>query len=160
MQLHDIKPSPGASRRKQRRGIGISAGRGKTGGRGQKGQKSRSGGVGKLGFEGGQFKMVRKLPFMRGVGFFNPYKITYLPINVSTLQEYFASGSIVNKDALIELGLASKSDEHIAVLGSGEITVPLNITAHKFSKAAEQKIVAAGGTCTKLEVTRGQHRTR
>lgn len=160
MKLHDIKPAAGASRPKQRRGLGIAAGRGKTGGRGSKGQKSRSGGVGKLGFEGGQFKMVRKLPFMRGVGFFNPYKITYEPVNVSTLQESFESGSVVTPEALSELGLTPKRVEYVAILGNGEITVPLKVTAHKFSKSAEAKILAAGGEVTKLEVTRGNHRTR
>jgi large subunit ribosomal protein L15 len=160
MKLHDIKPAKGASRPKKRRGLGIAAGQGKTGGRGSKGQKSRSGGVGKLGFEGGQFKMIRKLPFMRGVGFFNPYKISYAPVNVGTLQEAFQSGSAVNPEILVEVGLTRKSDKYIAVLGTGDITVPLNVTAHKFSKSAEQKIVAAGGSITKLEVKRGGHRTR
>ncbi len=160
MKLHDIKPARGASRRKRRLGIGIAAGQGKTGGRGSKGQKSRSGGVGKLGFEGGQFKMIRKLPFMRGVDFFNPYKITYTPVNVGALQEAFAAGSVVNPEALVEVGLTHKSDKYIAVLGSGEITTPLNVTAHKFSKSAEAKITAAGGTIIKLEVKRGGIRTR
>jgi large subunit ribosomal protein L15 len=159
MQLHEIKPAKGSRKRKKRVGLGIAAGQGKTGGRGQKGQKSRSGGVNKRGFEGGQFKMVLKLPFMRGIGFSNPYKITYAPINVSTLQELFQAGSVVNPEALIEVGLTHRSDKYIAVLGMGDINVPLNITAHKFSKSAEQKIVAAGGTVTKLEVKRGGYRT-
>ena len=76
------------------------------------------------------------------------------------MKEHFASGSIVNKDALIELGLASKSDKYIAVLGTGEITFALKVTAHKFSKTAEAKIISRGRHGTKLEVTRGQHRTR
>ncbi len=160
MKLHEIKPAKGASKPKKRRGLGIAAGQGKTAGRGQKGQKSRSGGVNKRGFEGGQFKMVLKLPFMRGIGFSNPYKITYAPVNVGLLQEAFQSGSAVNPEALIELGVTHRSDKYIAVLGTGDISVPLNVTAHKFSKSAEQKIVAAGGTVTKLEVKRGGYRTR
>lgn len=159
MKLHEIKPAKGSRRPKKRLGLGISAGQGKTGGRGSKGQKSRSGGVAKRGFEGGQFKMVLKLPFMRGVGFSNPYKITYAPVNVSVLQEAFAAGSLVNPAILSEVGLTRKSDKYIAVLGAGEINVALNITAHKFSKSAEQKIVAAGGSVTKLEVKRGGYRT-
>ena len=157
MKLHEIKPASGSSRRKQRRGIGIAAGRGKTGGRGSKGQKSRSGGVGKLGFEGGQFKMVRKLPFMRGVGFFNPYKISYEPVNIGTLQESFEAGSVVNP---VALGLTPKNAKYVAVLGSGDLNVALKVTAHKFSKTAEEKIKAAGGEVIKLEVVRGHHRTR
>ena len=160
MKLHEIKKTPGASRKKTRRGLGISAGQGKTAGRGQKGQKSRSGGVGKLGFEGGQFKMVRKLPFMRGIGFFNPFKINYTPVNVSSLEERFETGSVVNPEALVEVGLTNKSDKYIAILATGELTSALKVTAHKFSKSAEAKITAAGGTVTKLEVVRGGHRTR
>lgn len=160
MKLHEIKPAAGSSRRKQRRGVGIAAGRGKTGGRGSKGQKSRSGGVGKLGFEGGQFKMIRKLPFMRGVGFFNPYKISYEPVNVGTLQEAFEAGSVVNPEILGELGLTPKNAKYVAVLGTGDLNVALKVTAHKFSKSAEEKIKAAGGEAIKLEVVRGHHRTR
>jgi large subunit ribosomal protein L15 len=160
MKLHEIKPAAGSRKRKKRLGIGIAAGQGKTGGRGSKGQKSRSGGVGKLGFEGGQYKMVRKLPFMRGVGFFNPYKISYAAVNLGTLAEAFEAGSAVNPEALAELGITRKSDKYVAILASGELTGPLNITAHKFSKAAEAKITAAGGTVTKLEVVRGHERTR
>jgi large subunit ribosomal protein L15 len=159
MKLHEIKPAKGSRRRKKRLGIGIAAGQGKTGGRGSKGQKSRSGGVAKRGFEGGQFKMVLKLPFMRGVGFSNPYKIIYAPVNVSALQEAFAAGSLVNPEILSEVGLTRKRDKYIAVLGTGDINVALNVTAHKFSKSAEQKITAAGGTVTKLEVKRGGYRT-
>ena len=111
-------------------------------------------------FEGGQFPMVRKLPFMRGVGFSNPFRIIYRPINVSTLAERFAAGSDVTPETLIEAGLALRSDKHLAILGNGDITVALKVTAHKFSESAKQKIEAAGGTATKLEVKRGGYRTR
>ena len=160
MKLNDLKPAPGAHKKKMRKGLGISAGKGKTAGRGQKGQASRSGGVKGAMFEGGQFPMVRKLPFMRGVGFSNPFRIIYRPINVSTLAERFAAGSDVTPETLIEAGLALRSDKHLAILGNGDITVALKVTAHKFSESAKQKIEAAGGTATKLEVKRGGYRTR
>ena len=104
--------------------------------------------------------MVRKLPFMRGIGFFNPFKINYTPVNVSSLEERFETGSVVNPEALVEVGLTNKSDKYIAILATGELTSALKVTAHKFSKSAEAKITAAGGTVTKLEVVRGGHRTR
>ena len=111
-------------------------------------------------FEGGQFPMVRKLPFMRGIGFSNPFRIVYRPINVSVLAEKFPSGSEVTPDKLVEAGLAFKSDKHLAILGNGDIGVPLKVSAHKFSASAKQKIEAAGGTITKLDVKRGGYRTR
>jgi large subunit ribosomal protein L15 len=160
MKLHEIKPAPGARRPKKRKGIGIAAGQGRTAGRGQKGQASRSGGVKGPYFEGGQFPMVRKLPFMRGIGFNNPYKIVYRPINVSALAAQFPAGGEVTPEKLVEAGLAQKSDKYVAILGGGDLGVALNVSAHKFSESARQKIEAAGGTITKLEVKRGGYRTR
>jgi large subunit ribosomal protein L15 len=81
-------------------------------------------------------------------------------VNVSRLQEVFQTGSVVNPDILVEVGLTQKSDKYVAILGTGEINVPLNVTAHKFSASAQKKIEAAGGTVTKLEVKRGGYRTR
>lgn len=160
MKLHDLKPAEGSRRRKKRKGVGIAAGQGRTAGKGQKGQKSRSGGVKGPYFEGGQFPMVRKLPFMRGVGFSNPYRIVYRPINVSALAGKFEAGSEVTPEKLVEAGLALKSDKHIAILGRGDIKVALKVTAHKFSESAQKKIEAAGGSATKLDVKRGGYRTR
>ena len=160
MKLHEIKPAEGSRKRKKRKGLGIAAGQGRTAGKGQKGQKSRSGGVKGPYFEGGQFPMVRKLPFMRGIGFSTPFRITYRPVNVSLLAEKFAAGSEVTPETLIEAGVALKSDKHIAILGNGDIGIALNVTAHKFSESAKAKIEAAGGTATKLEVKRGGYRTR
>ncbi len=127
---------------------------------GQKGQKSRSGGVKGPYFEGGQFPMVRKLPFMRGVGFSNPYRIVYRPVNVSVLAEKFEAGGEVTPETMVSAGMALKSDKYIAILGNGDITVALKVTAHKFSESAQKKIEAAGGSITKLEVKRGGYRTR
>jgi large subunit ribosomal protein L15 len=97
---------------------------------------------------------------MRGVGFFNPYKISYEPVNVGSLQEAFEAGSVVNPEILGELGLTPKNAKYVAVLGTGDLNVALKVTAHKFSKSAEEKIKAAGGEAIKLEVVRGHHRTR
>jgi large subunit ribosomal protein L15 len=160
MKLHDIKPSPGARRPKKRKGMGISAGQGKTAGRGTKGQASRSGGVKKAYFEGGQLPVVRKLPFARGVGFFNPYRVEYESVNISTLAEKFESGAEVNPDVLVSAGLTHGSDKYIAILGTGDITVPLTVTAHKFSATAKAKIEQAGGTVQTIEIVRGNRRTR
>ncbi|MCW1966710.1 MAG: 50S ribosomal protein L15 [Anaerolineae bacterium] len=158
MKLHDIMPAPGARKRKKRKGQGPGAGQGKTAGRGQKGQASRSGGVKNGYFEGGQMPLVRKLPFARGVNFNNPYKIVYVPINVSTLAERFEANAEVTPEALVALGLTHKSDSHVAILGDGDLEVPLKVTAHKFSASAKEKIEKAGGSVTKLEVKRGGYR--
>ncbi|HEY3290221.1 MAG TPA: 50S ribosomal protein L15 [Anaerolineae bacterium] len=160
MKLHDIKPSPGARRPKKRKGIGIAAGQGKTAGRGTKGQKARSGGVKKAYFEGGQLPVVRKLPFARGVGFFNPYRVEYAPVNLNTLVEKFEAGAEVTPEALVTAGVTHNSDKYVAILGTGDIAIPLKVTAHKFSAVAKAKIEEAGGSVQTIEVTRGHHRTR
>lgn len=160
MKIHDLKPDPGSRKPKKRKGLGISAGQGRTAGRGQKGQKSRSGGVKKAYFEGGQLPVVRKLPFARGVGFFNPYRIEYAPVNISTLAERFESGAEVNPEALAAAGVTHTSDKYVAILGTGDITIPLKVTAHKFSATAKAKIEQAGGSIQQLEVVRGNRRTR
>jgi large subunit ribosomal protein L15 len=160
MKLHEIKPAPGSRTPKKRKGVGIAAGQGRTAGRGQKGQKSRSGGVKKAYFEGGQLPVVRKLPFARGVGFFNPYRIDYAPVNVSVLAEKFESGADVTPDALVAAGITHRSDKYVAILGTGDITIALKVTAHKFSASARAKIEHAGGSVEKIEVVRGNRRTR
>jgi large subunit ribosomal protein L15 len=160
MKLHDLKPAPGAHRPKKRKGIGIAANQGRTAGRGQKGQKSRSGGVKKAYFEGGQLPVVRKLPFARGVGFFNPYRIDYKPVNINTLVQKFESGADVNPETLVAAGVAHKSEKYIAILGTGDINIPLKVTAHKISASAKEKIEKAGGSVQTIEVVRGHHRTR
>ena len=160
MKLHDLKPAPGSHRPKKRKGIGIAANQGRTAGRGQKGQKSRSGGVKKAYFEGGQLPVVRKLPFARGVGFFNPYRVEYAPVNLATLAKKFESGAEVTPEALVAAGITHNSDKYIAILGSGEITVPMKVTAHKVSASAKEKIEKAGGSVQTIEIVRGNRRTR
>ena len=109
---------------------------------------------------GRHWPLVRKLPFARGVGFSNPYKINYTPVNVSTLAGRYEAGSEVTPESLIEKGLTHGSDKHIAILGDGDITIALKVTAHKISETARAKIEKAGGTVTKLEVKRGGYRVR
>ena len=139
--------------------MGIAAGQGRTAGRGQKGQKSRSGGVKKAYFEGGQLPLVRKLPFARGVGFFNPNRVEYTPVNLGMLAERFESGAEVTPEVLVERGITHASDKYVAILGTGDIAIPLKVTAHKFSATAKAKIEQAGGSVLQLEIVRGNRRT-
>ena len=160
MKLHDLQPASGSRKPKRRKGIGIAAGQGKTAGRGQKGQKSRSGGVKRGYFEGGQLPLVRKLPFARGVGFSNPYRIDYAPVNVGELAMTFQAGAEVTPQSLVEAGLVDKGEKYVAILGDGDLDVALKVTAHKFSAAAKSKIEQASGTTEQIRVTRGGYRTR
>jgi large subunit ribosomal protein L15 len=160
MKLHEIQPAAGSRKSKKRKGMGIAAGQGKTAGRGQKGQASRSGGVKRAYFEGGQLPVVRKLPFARGVGFFNPYRVDYAVVNLGRLAELFEANAEVDPTALVEAGITKKSDKYVAILGAGEIDKPLKITAHKVSAVAKAKIEQAGGSVQTIEVIRGQRRTR
>ncbi|MCS7061830.1 MAG: 50S ribosomal protein L15 [Anaerolineae bacterium] len=160
MKLHELQPASGAHRPKRRKGIGIAAGQGKTGGRGQKGQKSRSGGVKRGYFEGGQLPLVRKLPFARGVGFNSPFRIDYTPVNVGQLAMAFQAGGEATPETMAEAGLVDKGEKYIAILGEGDINVPLKVTAHKFSAVAKSKIEQAGGTIEQIKVVRGGYRTR
>lgn len=160
MKLHDLRPASGSRRPKRRKGIGIAAGQGKTAGRGQKGQKSRSGGVKRGYFEGGQLPLVRKLPFARGVGFSNPYRIEYTPVNIGDLAAVFQAGDEVTPQKLVEAGLVDKGEKYVAILGDGDLNVALKVTAHKFSAAARARIEQAGGSIEQIRVTRGGYRTR
>ena len=143
MRLDELKPPRGAKKRARRVGRGQAAGRGKTAGRGSKGQGSRSGGGTPPGFEGGQMPLFRRLP-KRG---FNNKKFQkrYEIINVSQLEK-FDEGASVGADQLCEAGLIGSSRSMVKVLGNGELTKKLEILAHKFSKSAQEKISACGGT--------------
>jgi large subunit ribosomal protein L15 len=105
MKLHDLHPAKGAKKNRKRVGRGISAGQGKTAGRGTKGQNSRAGGGVPPYFEGGQLPLVRKLPFVRGYNFFNPYKVEFQPVNVDVLAARFEPGAEVSPDTLFGVGL-------------------------------------------------------
>ncbi len=143
MKLHDICPAPGAVKREKRIGRGIGSGKGKTSGKGHKGQWARSGGGVRVGFEGGQMPLVRKLPKR---GFKNAkFDKVYTIINVEAL-ECFESGTVVNAQLLYDLGMISKIEEYgLKVLGNGELTKELTVQAKKFTGTAVEKIVKAGG---------------
>ncbi len=143
MRLHDLKPRPGSKHRRKRLGIGESSGHGKTSGRGGKGQSARSGSSIRIGFEGGQMPLIRRLP-KRG---FNNARFTtvYLPINLSDLNT-FADGATVDEAALRAAGLANGRSAGIKVLGLGSLTRKLTVKVSAFSASARSAIEKLGGT--------------
>ncbi len=160
MKLHDLRPSKGAKKNRKRVGRGIAAGQGKTAGRGTKGQNARSGGGVRPYFEGGQLPLVRKLPFARGVGFRNPWRREFKPVNIGRLVEYFDDGAVVSPETLADAGIIKSPKELVAVLGEGELDRTFTVRAHRISASARAKIEAAGGSVEKLPVQRGGYRTR
>jgi len=144
MRLHDLKPRPGAKHRRKRLGQGESSGHGKTSGRGGKGQTARSGSSIRIGFEGGQMPLIRRIP-KRG---FNNARFTtrYLPVNVEAL-DCFDEGARVDEPALRAKGLVNGRGDGVKVLGDGELNKKLTVCAHAFSASARAKIEAKGGTC-------------
>jgi large subunit ribosomal protein L15 len=144
MRLHDLKPRPGAKRRRKRLGQGESSGHGKTSTRGGKGQTARSGSSIRPGFEGGQMPLIRRMPKR---GFNNTrFGTRYLPVNLSDLNG-FDEGSRVDAAALRALGLATGPGDGIKILGTGELKKRLTVSAHGFSASARAKIEALGGVC-------------
>ena len=144
MRLHTLKPRPGAKHRRKRLGQGESSGHGKTSGRGGKGQTARSGSSIRIGFEGGQMPLIRRIPKR---GFNNTRHGTYyIPVNVESLNA-FDNGARVDEAALRDRGLAKGRGDGIKILGDGEVTKKLSVSAHAFSAAARTKIEAKGGTC-------------
>jgi large subunit ribosomal protein L15 len=142
--LHNLEAPEGANKRKKRVGRGPGSGHGKTSTRGHKGQKSRSGYSSKRGFEGGQMPLHRRLPKR---GFTNPFKKEWTEVNLSALEKLFQSGETVTPEALVARGVVKKiAKDGVAVLGNGTLTKSLQVTAHRFSKSAQEKITAAGGT--------------
>jgi large subunit ribosomal protein L15 len=149
MRLHDLKPRPGAKHRRKRLGIGESSGHGKTSGRGGKGQTARSGSSIRIGFEGGQMPLIRRIPKR---GFNNARHTTaYVPVNLESLNQ-FENGARVDIEAMRKAGLANGPVKLIKILGDGELTKKLTVAAHKFSASAKQKIEAAGGTAEVIAV--------
>jgi large subunit ribosomal protein L15 len=150
ISLHNLHPNPGATKRKKRLGRGRGSGTGKTSGKGVKGQKARPGHHGaRLGFEGGQMPMPRRIPKR---GFKNPFRLETFPINVATLEKVFDAGAVVDLDALHAKGLVPKLVEYVKILGEGEITKQLTIKAFRASATAKEKVAKAGGT---IETTDG-----
>lgn len=159
MKLHELRPAQGAVKRRKRVGRGIAAGQGKTAGRGMKGQNARSGGGVPHYFEGGQLPLVRKLPFVRGVGFRDPWRVRFTPINLGQLAD-FQKGTEVTPETLVEAGIIKRTDELVVILGRGELSLPLTVKAHRFSASARAKIEAVGGVVEELPWRRGGYRTR
>ncbi len=145
MKLHDLKPAEGSKKAKKRIGRGLGSGTGTYAGRGRKGQHARSGGTKAPYHQGGNLPLVRKLPFVRGVGFTSRNKIHYAPVNVDDLNE-FAAGAEINPMVLTEAGLIHAAGEALVILGRGDLTKALTIKTHRVSDAARKKIEAAGGT--------------
>ncbi|MDR7074774.1 50S ribosomal protein L15 [Fictibacillus barbaricus] len=141
MKLHELKPSEGSRKVRNRVGRGIGSGNGKTSGRGHKGQNSRSGGGVRPGFEGGQNPLARRLPKR---GFTNPTRKEYAVVNLEKLAR-FEEGTEVTPELLLETGVVSKLNDGIKVLGNGKLEVKLTVKAHKFSVSAKEAIEAAGG---------------
>ena len=141
MNLFDLKSMPFPRKRKKRVGRGRGSGMGKTSGRGGKGATARSGNETSIQFEGGQTPLFRRLPKR---GFNNPFKKEYSIVNVKDIAR-FDKGDSVNPEKLMDAGLIRKVLDGVKVLGDGEITKPLTVSAHKFSNVAIEKIKAAGG---------------
>jgi large subunit ribosomal protein L15 len=144
LKVHHLRPAPGAKTAKTRVGRG-EASKGKTAGRGTKGTKARYQVSAR--FEGGQMPLHMRLPKLRG--FTNPAKVVSQVVNLDRLSELFPQGGEVGVDELVAVG-AVRAGQRVKVLGTGDISVPVQVTAHAFSASAEAKIAAAGGTTTRL----------
>jgi len=141
MKLHELKPAAGSTHVAKRKGRGHGTGNGKTAGRGHGGQNSRSGGGVRVGFEGGQMPLVRRVPKR---GFNNIFAKPMVSVNLSALEQ-FKSGSTVTIQSLIDVGLISKPKYGVKILANGELTKRLTVQASAFSESAKAKIEAAGG---------------
>jgi large subunit ribosomal protein L15 len=154
--LHSLSPAKGAKRDRKRIGRGHGSGHGKTSGRGHKGYGSRSGAKRRARFEGGQNPLHMRLRKLRGPNKkmsmpFEPFRTHTQPVNLDDLETRFDSGAAVDLDALKAAGLATRKDVPVKVLGRGELSKPLTVHAHKFSKSARERIEAAGGTIVVVE---------
>ena len=141
MKLNTIQPAAGSTSASHRVGRGVGSGWGKTAGRGHKGQKSRAGGFHKVGFEGGQMPLQRRLPKR---GFNNIFATKYVTIKVSDLEK-FEAGATVDTEALLKAGIISKTLDGVKVLGNGELTKALNVKVAAYTASAKEKIEKAGG---------------
>ena len=151
MKVHDLKPAPGSTKERKRVGRGIGGKGGKTAGRGTKGQHAR--GSVKPGFEGGQMPLSRRVPKLKG--FRNPFRVEFAVVNLDTLEQF--EGDVVSPDTLRANGLVHKHGL-VKVLGRGELTRALRVSAHGFSKSAEAAITAAGGSVEVLPLPFGHGR--
>ena len=154
--LHSLAPAKGAKRDRKRVGRGHGSGHGKTSGRGHKGYGSRAGAKDRARFEGGQNPIHMRMRKLRGPNKkmsmpFEPFRTHTQPVNLDDLESRFDSGAAVDLDALRAAGLATRKGVEVKVLGRGELTKPLTVHAHKFSKTARERIEAAGGTIVVVE---------
>ena len=141
MKLHELTPAADSNRPVKRIGRGHGSGNGKTAGKGHKGQNARSGGGVRIGFEGGQMPLARRIPKR---GFNNIFAKTYATVNVSDLNK-FTEGTVVDTELLVASGLIKKVGDGVKILGDGELNVKLTVKAAKFTKSASEKIEKAGG---------------
>ena len=141
MKLHELRAAEGSTRNRKRKGRGRASGHGKTSGRGHNGQNQRSGGGTRLGFEGGQMPLYRRLPKR---GFTNIWKTEYTVLNVEDLNK-FESGSLVTPELLKEKGIIKQIKDGVKILGEGSLEKSVTVKAHKFSKTAVEKIESVGG---------------
>lgn len=149
--LHELKPAAGSKRPRRRVGRGDGSGMGTYSGKGSKGQNAR-GGAPYL-FEGGQLPLIKRLPHMRG---FTPRnRVEYAPVNLAQLEELFEAGTDVTPQILLERRIVRRKQDPVKVLGDGELTKKLNISAHAFSQTAREKIEKAGGTVTVVVTAKG-----
>lgn len=147
ISLNSLRPAKGSTHKKKRVGRGPGSGLGKTAGRGEKGQKSRSGYSRKVGFEGGQMPLHRRLPKR---GFTNVFKKRWLEVSLAALDKHFNENDEINPEVLHDKGLIKKAKHDVVVLGNGEISKPLRISAHRFTKSAREKIEKAGGAVLEI----------
>ena len=147
LSLNNLKPAKGSTHKKKRVGRGPGSGLGKTSGRGHKGQKSRSGYSSRPGFEGGQMPLQRRLPKR---GFTNIFKKQWIEISLGKIEENFNAGEDVTPEILHHRGLIKKAKHDLVILGTGDVSKALNISAHRFTKTAREKIEKAGGSITEI----------
>ena len=145
LSLNNLHPARGSTHKKKRLGRGPGTGLGKTAGRGEKGQKSRSGYSSKIGFEGGQMPLHRRLPKR---GFTNIFKKQWIEVSLEALDRNFDAEAEVTPELMHHRGIIKKAKHDIVVLGNGEISKALKVSAHRFTKSAREKIEKAGGTAT------------
>jgi large subunit ribosomal protein L15 len=145
LSLNNLHPAKGSTHRKKRLGRGPGTGLGKTSGRGEKGQKSRSGYSMKIGFEGGQMPLHRRLPKR---GFTNIFKKKWIEVSLAALEQAFANDDEVTPEVMHRRGIIKKAKHDIVVLGNGEVSKSLKVSAHRFTKSAREKIEKAGGAVT------------
>ena len=145
LSLNNLRPAKGSTHKKKRLGRGPGTGLGKTSGRGEKGQKSRSGYSSKTGFEGGQMPLHRRLPKR---GFTNIFKKKWLEVSLEALENNFGADDEITPEVLHKRGVIKKAKHDIVVLGTGEVSKALKVSAHRFTKSAREKIEKAGGTAT------------